>query len=264
MEEVISRESAKAEGLMYFYTGASCVNGHLSYRYTKSGACKKCHSLAMAKVNKRLREAKRPEIEARIQARKDLSEQLRPERESRQKEYRRQWKIKNAAHVKAVNDKWREENKNRAKATTDSWRLENPDKVKGYSKAWNDRNPIKLKEKEARRWREKKEELTEKNKKWFEKNKGMRSVYAQNYVNKKRNRGKLSKDIKSMLFKSQKGLCVCCGKALGADYHLDHIFPLSKGGSNTDDNVQLLRKECNMQKKAMHPVDFMQMRGFLL
>jgi len=36
------------------------------------------------------------------------------------------------------------------------------------------------------------------------------------------------------------------------------------GGSNTDDNMQLLRKLCNLQKHAKHPVDFMQERGFLL
>lgn len=35
-------------------------------------------------------------------------------------------------------------------------------------------------------------------------------------------------------------------------------------GTNTDDNIQLLRKLCNLQKSAKHPVDFMQQRGFLL
>jgi 5-methylcytosine-specific restriction endonuclease McrA len=51
---------------------------------------------------------------------------------------------------------------------------------------------------------------------------------------------------------------------LGDNYHIDHIMPLALGGSNTDDNIQLLRQRCNNQKCAKHPVDFMQSRGFLL
>lgn len=58
-------------------------------------------------------------------------------------------------------------------------------------------------------------------------------------------------------------LCYC-GKPLGDAYHLDHVMPLALGGSNTDDNMQLLRDRCNLQKHAKHPVDFMQERGFLL
>ena len=62
----------------------------------------------------------------------------------------------------------------------------------------------------------------------------------------------------------QKGLCPCCRKPLGNDYHMDHIIPLALGGSNGDNNIQLLRSECNLEKQAKHPVDFMQSRGFLL
>jgi 5-methylcytosine-specific restriction endonuclease McrA len=51
---------------------------------------------------------------------------------------------------------------------------------------------------------------------------------------------------------------------LGDNYHLDHIVPLAIGGTNTDDNIQLLRQKCNQQKSAKHPIDFMQSRGFLL
>lgn len=81
---------------------------------------------------------------------------------------------------------------------------------------------------------------------------------------RKRAGGKLSKGIVERLLKLQRGKCVCCGRNLGNDYHIDHIIPLALGGSNTDDNIQLLRAECNIQKSAKHPVDFMQQRGFLI
>jgi len=80
----------------------------------------------------------------------------------------------------------------------------------------------------------------------------------------KNSTGKLSKGLEDKLFKLQKGKCPCCKQPLGDDYHLDHIVPLARGGSNTDDNMQLLRSQCNQQKHAKHPVDFMRERGFLL
>jgi len=76
--------------------------------------------------------------------------------------------------------------------------------------------------------------------------------------------GRLSQNIVETLFKKQKGLCVCCHAKLGDDFHLDHIFPLALGGTNTDDNVQLLKSKCNLQKNAKHPIDFMRERGYLL
>ena len=76
--------------------------------------------------------------------------------------------------------------------------------------------------------------------------------------------GKLSKGIFEKLLKLQRGKCACCGLPLGEDPHIDHIMPIALGGTNTDDNVQLLRKACNVAKHAKHPVDFMQEKGFLL
>lgn len=65
--------------------------------------------------------------------------------------------------------------------------------------------------------------------------------------------GRLSPDIEVRLFAEQMGICPCCKDMLGDDYHVDHIMPLALGGTNTDDNVQLLRAECNLRKGAMHP-----------
>lgn len=76
--------------------------------------------------------------------------------------------------------------------------------------------------------------------------------------------GKLSSGLTKKLFELQKGMCPCCKQPLGEKYHLDHKMPIALGGSNTDDNMQLLRSICNLQKHAKHPVDFMQERGFLL
>jgi 5-methylcytosine-specific restriction endonuclease McrA len=91
-------------------------------------------------------------------------------------------------------------------------------------------------------------------------------IYSQNRRARKRESGgKLSPGLSAKLFKLQKGKCACgCKQQLGNNYHLDHIMPLALGGTNTDDNMQLLRQRCNNQKHTKHPIDFMQQRGFLI
>jgi 5-methylcytosine-specific restriction endonuclease McrA len=76
--------------------------------------------------------------------------------------------------------------------------------------------------------------------------------------------GVLSNGLAEKLFKLQCGKCACCGKPLGNNYHLDHRMPLALGGANEDWNIQLLRQQCNNQKKSKHPIEFMQSRGYLL
>lgn len=40
--------------------------------------------------------------------------------------------------------------------------------------------------------------------------------------------------------------CVMCGATSGL--HYDHILPLSKGGGNQAENIQLFCKDCNLKK----------------
>jgi 5-methylcytosine-specific restriction endonuclease McrA len=45
-----------------------------------------------------------------------------------------------------------------------------------------------------------------------------------------------------------------CGVDILRNYHVDHIVPLARGGSNWPDNLQVLCPTCNMSKKAT-PMD---------
>lgn len=80
----------------------------------------------------------------------------------------------------------------------------------------------------------------------------------------KGNGGKLSPNIVQALMGLQNGKCACCSKSLKQGHHLDHIMPLALGGTNTDDNVQLLTPSCNLRKGAKHPDDWARSNGRLL
>lgn len=66
------------------------------------------------------------------------------------------------------------------------------------------------------------------------------------------------------IYDAQNGKCACCKEKVGKKYHIDHIQPLSKGGSNFAKNVQILCPTCNMSKSNKDPITFMQSLGMLL
>ena len=141
----------------------------------------------------------------------------------------------NQERIKAASAVWYAGNSDHAKAVAALWRKANLEKIKSSGAAYRKANL------EARR------------------------IDAHNRrARKLTNGGKLSKGLSAKLFKLQKGKCPCCNQPLGDDYHMDHIMPLKSGGANEDWNIQLLRQQCNNQKSAKDPIEFMQSRGKLL
>lgn len=72
-----------------------------------------------------------------------------------------------------------------------------------------------------------------------------------------------SDDLKD-IFKLQKGRCAYCRIKLGSKHHLDHIIPVSKGGSNFRKNLQFLCAPCNLRKAASDPEDHARKIGLLI
>lgn len=185
------------------------------------------------------------------------------------------------ACASAYGAKWRAANQEKKKALDAAWAAANPEKRKAAVARWNAANPGKKKANDAAyyaanaenakvanaKWRAANLVLVRAYKaKWAAANPESRRIVAQNRrARKLENGGKLSKGLAAKLFKLQRGKCACgCKQPLGDNYHLDHIMPLALGGTNTNDNMQLLRSECNYKKGAKHPVEFMQSKGFLL
>ncbi|MBX4941144.1 HNH endonuclease [Rhizobium binae] len=67
------------------------------------------------------------------------------------------------------------------------------------------------------------------------------------------------------IFLSQGRKCGECGARVNKfTWHIDHIIPLSKGGSNWPTNIQILCQPCNLEKHASDPIDFARRKGRLI
>ena len=67
--------------------------------------------------------------------------------------------------------------------------------------------------------------------------------------NKNYHRKSFSEKFKTKLLKRYKGKCGICNKPLNLiDVTIDHIKPLSKGGTNAHSNIQPAHNNCNVLK----------------
>jgi 5-methylcytosine-specific restriction endonuclease McrA len=57
-------------------------------------------------------------------------------------------------------------------------------------------------------------------------------------------------------FATQEEKCWWCGSEINDGYVVDHVVPLSRGGSNRKENVVASCESCNRSKGAKMPEDF--------
>ena len=176
---------------------------------------------------------------------------------------RKKYTAENKEKLLAKQAAWRAENREKCRVKAAAWYAAHPDKAKACSEAWRAKNPEKVKADCAAWSAENKDRVASIGAAWKSANPDKVRIYHQNR-RARSSGGKLSQGLAEQLYKLQRGKCPCCGLPLGDKYHMDHIVPLALGGSNTDDNIQLLKSKCNLNKSAKHPIDFMQSKGFLL
>lgn len=170
------------------------------------------------------------------------------------------------ACVNAASAKWKAVNTDKLKAYNAKRYAADPEGEKARNAKWYAANPEKKKARDSKYYAANAKKIKANVIKWCSANPDANRINVQNRrARKLENGGTLSKGLSAKLFKRQRGKCACgCSQPLGNNFHRDHIMPLALGGTNTDDNMQLLRQRCNNQKHAKHPIDFMQSRGFLL
>ena len=85
-----------------------------------------------------------------------------------------------------------------------------------------------------------------KKEKKFEKLKKEIDLYKQASSIKTESREVIPEEVKFAVWRRDEGRCVKCGSQENLEF--DHIIPVSKGGSNTARNIQILCERCNREK----------------
>ena len=156
---------------------------------------------------------------------------------TRCKDHAADWKRKSNAKWIAANPekqlgaerKYRSANREKRREQHRKYRDANPEKLLKYERKWRAANPEKARESVHRYQASKRAQL-----------------------------GVVSKGISLRLLTAQEYRCAACGTDIRSPqtYHLDHIFPLSRGGLHDDSNLQCLCPFCNVSKGAKLPAEW--------
>ena len=144
--------------------------------------------------------------------------------------YTKKWRMENPQRIKEIQKKCYQKNKEHLNEYVRKWREEHPDYAKENAKEWRKGHP-----EYATKWaRSNPDKVREKNLK-----------RRANGIIKK---GIISQIINENIFKYGIITCEACKKECESNYHIDHVLPISKGGNNNYDNLQILCTKCNLQK----------------
>ena len=167
--------------------------------------------------------------------------------------------------VSARTKKYREENKDKIKELNKRWRERNADYIRKKNREYWDKNPQKFQQ-WKKKWREKNAARIKKyNANWQKENPDRVRAASLNYKARKANAdgSHTAEDVRNQ-YKHQKGRCYWCNKPVGDTYHVDHVIPLDKGGSNGPENLVIACPVCNLSKGSKLPHEWDGSGGKLL
>lgn len=264
-----SRKEAMADGSGTYFTGSPCKRGHVALRRSDNSTCVEC----IKERNKEFYAQNRDQEKAR-------SLKYKEENKEKCRQARLRWKSTNPDRVRAhaknhyrrnreevltKNKEYRDRNRDRIALSARSKRKADPEKYKIADAAKYIKHKHKIQAR-SKIYREKNaERIMDSKRRWMADN--PEKVKAARWRRKslmKNAEGSFSGEDIEKLFSLQRGLCACCNCSISSGYDIDHVNPLSLGGSNNPDNLQLLCPTCNRSKSNKDPYKWANDRGMLL
>lgn len=217
------------------------LEAFVKYKKTKGGGgykaiCRACHTL-----NRRAHYAASEAERERVAA------------------HGKEWYANNREQARASRAAYAHNNKEAHNERGRRWRHNNPEKARAISinTAAKHRKTDKYRETTAR-WRR---QNPEKAKAGYQNRRMRHKAKGESY--------KVTDSLIASIWHKQKGLCLICRISIGespkdtSKYEVDHIWPVSKGGTNEAHNLQCLCRPCNRSKAAKLPHEYAQQLGRL-
>ena len=186
-----------------------------------------------------------------IRARDKVARDLDPDK---QRDRHRRYAATHKDQLNANQRRWRRDNPEKAAAQDRRYREANPERrrdtaQRSYYKNWQE-NRTRIDE-WARRNPEQKRRLRRESQ---QRNaEAMRARSDRRRARKRNATGSYTKNDIIRQYQSQKGRCWWCSTAVGSKYHVDHLIPLSRGGSNEPRNLVISCETCNRSKSNKLP-----------
>ena len=160
---------------------------------------------------------------------------------------------------KECNAKYRKENKEQRK----KYLLYNKEKHAQQNKEYISKNIERRKEYTSKYREDTKKLISEYNQNYARSEKG--KLHNRQNVRRHRTLQKDGDITASQLVElvSKNDKCYWCGKEHNGKYHLDHYYPLSKGGKHTISNIVISCPSCNIGKKDKDPHEYALIHGRL-
>lgn len=184
------------------------------------------------------------------------------------KDMARQYFLKNKETILQKHAQWSKDNKDKVNAAANARYKRNPEGRKRTSEKHRRSNLEKVAE-TMRNWRkENKEHYLQYDREYNERNRDRKRATAQRIREKNRDRYRsyqhqyrtrklanggshTAEDIQRQ-YESQQGCCFWCSVQVTA-YHVDHVIPLSRGGSDYPENIVIACPTCNVSKNDKLP-----------
>lgn len=193
--------------------------------------------------------------------------------------YGRVYYQSNCEELKVKASLYRKVNPDKVAAAQHSWYTRHCEERREYGRLLRDKYSAEFSERDRSYHRVHRESRNESCRAWYaanrdyslkrsqcyrEANRDKFVAYASNRKARKLSAGGTYTGVDVLLqYDRQKGKCFwgvlvnpLCVVDLVLGYHVDHVVPLSLGGSNGPENIVLACPSCNMKKNASHPMDW--------